>query len=303
MAEALDRLKPDIMVILGDRFEIFSAATAAMLLQIPIAHIHGGEATEGLIDEPIRHSISKMSHLHFTAAEAYRNRVIQLGENPERVFVVGALCLDTFDVDSLIDRPTLIQELGFDLGKKFFLVTYHPVTLRDDNPKKSVQELLRTFDAFPKYKVLITGVNADPGNNQVSKAFADYANKASNRVKLVSSLGQAHYLSAMKHAAAVVGNSSSGIIEAPAMDTPTINIGPRQRGRERADSVIDCDERKLDIVAAINTAVDPKFRSRTANAPYPFGTPGAAKRIKDVLATCCLDNILMKRFHDIGLAL
>ena len=242
-AEALDRLKPDLLVVLGDRYEALAAAEAAMLLRVPIAHIHGGEATEGAIDDSIRHAITKMAHLHFAAAELYRERILQLGEAPERVFTVGAPGLDHIDNTKLIDRRELERELGFQFGDRNLLVTYHPATLDPASPAAAVRRLLDALDRMPEVRVIMTKSNADVGGRAINAAIDDYASQRPGRVLAVSSLGQQRYLSVMAQVDAVVGNSSSGIIEAPAMGKPTVNIGPRQQGRVRAPSVIDCRRR------------------------------------------------------------
>ena len=299
IAEALDSLKPDILVLLGDRFEVHAAATAAMVARIPIAHIHGGEATEGAIDEAIRHAVTKMAHLHFVSAAAYRDRVIQLGESPDRVFVVGAAGLDNLERILLPDRPALERELGVELGDGFLLVTYHPATLAAGDPAGGAAELLAALDGFPDRRVLITGTNADPGGDRVRDLISGYARAQPARVVLRESLGTRLYLGAMRAAAAVVGNSSSGIIEAPALGVPTVNLGDRQRGRLRAASIVDCAETRAAIAAAIATALDPKFLGAFDRTATPYGGPGAATRIRDVIRAYPLDGLLMKSFYDL----
>ncbi len=299
IAEALDRLRPDILVLLGDRFEIHAAATAAMIARVPIAHIHGGEATEGLIDEAIRHAVTKMAHLHFVAAEAYRRRVVQLGESPAHVFVVGATGLDALERLQLVDRSAVESAIGFELGDGFLMVTHHPVTLRPGEAVKAVTALLEALDAFPERRILITGTNADPEGAEIRRLIAAYAEARPSRVRIRESLGQLLYLSAVKASAAVVGNSSSGIIEAPALGVPTVNVGDRQRGRLRADSVIDCGETRGEIVTAIGTAISSEFRGRIHVAENPYGGAGAARKIHRVLRDHPIDGILIKRFHDL----
>ena len=301
ISKAITDLRPDIVVVLGDRFEILSAAEAAMLCRIPIAHIHGGEATEGLIDEPIRHAITKMSHLHFATADPYRRRIIQMGEQPDSVFTVGAPGLDNIDRLALLDRKALGANLNLPLEQGYFLVTYHPVTLSGDNPGEAVATLIKALDRFPEKKIILTGVNADPGNSGIDRLFSSYARNNSARVHSAVSLGQIRYLSAMKHADVIVGNSSSGLIEAPAFGVPTVNIGDRQRGRLKADSVIDCTGNEAAIAEALTKALSPNHRKIAASAVNPYGTPGASAIIKDTLRDVELhEGMLMKRFFDMA---
>jgi len=302
MTAAFARLRPDIVVVLGDRYEIFAAAQAAMLSKTPIAHIHGGEITEAAMDDAMRHAITKMAHLHFVAAAPYRDRVIRMGEAPERVFVTGAPGLDNIARLDLPDVAALQADLKFPLRGGFFLVTYHPATLGETDPGDAVRQLLGALDEFPQRPCIITGVNADPGHDAVSLRLADYAAANPDRVLLRQSLGQRNYLGAMKHCAAVIGNSSSGIIEAPAMNVPTVNIGDRQKGRIRAASVIDCIEDQVMIVAAINEALSPAFAWTAFGEANPYGEAGASGAIKDVLKGAPLDGILIKQFYDVGAA-
>lgn len=299
MTEAFERLRPHLVVVLGDRYEILVAAQAAMLLRLPIAHIHGGEASEGAMDEAIRHALTKMAHLHFAAAEPYRRRIIQMGERPERVFTVGAMALDALAILPPMPRTELNRRLELPDGVPFFLVTYHPVTLADSDPGHAVEALAAALDAFPDHRVIVTGVNADPGHDSVSRVIDHWCRTRSGRVRAVTSLGLSLYAAAMGAAAAVVGNSSSGIIEAPFVGTPTVNLGMRQQGRIRAASVIDCAETEADIRAAVARALDPAFRAGAARASYPFGTPGAAARITEVLRSVELDGLLIKTFYDL----
>ena len=299
MAAAFERLRPDIVVVLGDRYEILAAAEAAMIAGIPIAHIHGGEITEGAMDDAMRHAITKLAHLHFTAAEPYRARVIQMGEDPGRVFAVGAPGLDNIDKLDLPDRPGVEKGLGLAPGQPYFLVTFHPATLGEGDPGAEAEEMLAAFDQFPDHRILLTGVNADPGHDRIAKRLADYAAGQDGRVSLHASLGQLRYLGAMKFAAAVVGNSSSGIVEAPAMKTPTVNIGDRQKGRLRAPSIIDCAGRTKDIAAAIGKALSDDFQAGLQSMTPPYGTGGASEAIKDRLKNADLTGINRKSFHNI----
>lgn len=298
-AEAFERLHPDILVALGDRFEILAAAQAAMVARIPIAHIHGGETTEGLIDEAIRHSLTKMAQLHFTAADAYRRRVIQLGESPERVFVVGAPGLDNLRRLTLLDREQLEERLGISLTPPVLAVTYHPVTLCHEAPAKPMAALLAALAAFPQASIVLTGSNADTNGRVIAQMIEDFVAARAGSAVAVTSLGQLGYLSLLHHADCAIGNSSSGIMEAPSIGTPTVNIGDRQRGRLRAPSVIDCTETTSAIVAAIQRALEPHFQKVAERRESPFGDGQAASRMVQILRSYPLDNLLMKRFFDI----
>lgn len=297
-ADALARLAPDLVVILGDRFEILAAAQAAIVARIPMAHIHGGELTEGQIDEAIRHSLTKMSHLHFVAAERYRERVIQLGESPDRVWNVGAPGLDWLNRIPLLDRVTLSDSLGFDLSEPYFLVTYHPVTLAQ-GVQEGAAALFEALGEFPDYRILVTGVNADTGNSDVRDAIKRFLSENRARTFFATSLGQQRYLSALAHAEAVIGNSSSGVIEAPSVRIPTVNIGNRQRGRIRATTVIDVSEDVCSIVEGIRKALSAPFRAAVTQSMCPFGDGHAAERICEVLANHPLQGLLMKQFYDL----
>jgi UDP-hydrolysing UDP-N-acetyl-D-glucosamine 2-epimerase len=301
-ADAFACLRPDIVVVLGDRFETLAAAQTALVACIPLAHIHGGERTEGVIDEAIRHAVTKMAQLHFTAAEAYRRRVIQLGEAPDRVYNFGAPGLDNIRQLALLDTTALSESIGFDVTKPYFALTYHPVTLAGKRPSAAISELIAALEDFPEHSVVVTAPNADTQGRDAFAALRTYAEAAPARVLFTVSLGQVRYLSLMKHAAAVIGNSSSGLIEAPALATPTVNMGPRQRGRERAASVIDCDETRSGIRAAITKAVSPAFLASIKNTAHPFGDGRASPRIAEVLRTVKLEGIVFKAFNDLSVA-
>lgn len=298
-ADAFARLSPDIVVVLGDRYEILAAAEAAMVANIPIAHVHGGELTEGAIDDSIRHAITKMAHLHFVAAPEYRNRVIQMGENPERVYEVGAVGIDNIVKTPLMSRYELEESIQFALGKKYFLVTYHPVTVSNAKPSDALQNLFNALDCFPEYRILFTKSNSDAGGREINRQIDAYADMRKDRVVCCTSLGQLRYLSAMKHAAAVVGNSSSGILEAPVLKTPTVNIGDRQKGRLRFPSVIDCAEEKGAIVAAIQKALSEDFRQGLEDTVIPHSDGNIAVRIKNVLRDVPLEGLFQKQFFDL----
>ncbi len=298
LAEALERLGPDIVVILGDRYEMLAAASAALILRIPVAHLHGGEVTEGAFDESIRHAITKMSHLHFTAAEPYARRVRQMGEAPERVFQFGTPGLDALIRSEMMSRQELSASLGFDLVQRFIMISYHPVTLSNAAPAVAVNEMLAALDAFADYRVVISGVNADTGNSEIAAVVQRFAANNEGRALFVDSLGHRRYLSALNFAETLIGNSSSGIVEAPSVGTPSVNIGDRQKGRLRAASIIDCGESRLEIEDAITRALDPDFLKTAWQDEPPYGRSGASVKIKNVLATVSLENIITKPFHD-----
>jgi UDP-hydrolysing UDP-N-acetyl-D-glucosamine 2-epimerase len=298
-AECFDRLLPDIAVLLGDRYEIMAVAQAALVARIPVAHIHGGEITEGAIDDSMRHAITKITSLHFTATEPYRRRVIQMGEHPDRVFNVGAIGLDNLDLLDLSDRSVLSAAIGFPVDGEFFLVTYHPETLGDIEPADALEEMLAALDEFADHRLIVTGVNADPGHSAISARLDEFARTNPDRVLLKQSLGQLNYLSAMSHCAAVIGNSSSGIIEAPAFSVPTVNIGDRQKGRLRATSIVDCGPARADISAAVEKSLTPEFRDTLKGMVSPYGTGGASERILPVLKSADLVQLGKKAFHDL----
>lgn len=298
-ADAFDTLRPDLLVVLGDRFEVLAAAQAAMVARIPIAHIHGGEITEGLIDEAIRHSVTKMSHFHFTAAEPYRRRVIQLGEDPARVFNFGAIGIDSIRSLALMGREELARDLAFPLDGGYFLVTYHPVTLSRLGPEAAMEAIFRALDAFPSRKVIFTKPNSDTDGRAISSLIDAWAAERPGRVLARTSLGQLRYLSAARHADAVIGNSSSGLIEVPEFRRPTVNIGDRQRGRLKAASVIDCGEDGAAIAAAIGKALSPEFAAVLASFTSPYHGEGVSAKIASELRKADLAGVLMKRFHDL----
>ena len=298
MAEAFERLKPDLVVVHGDRFEVLAAAQAALLARLPVAHIRGGELTEGALDDAMRHAITKMAHLHFTASEAYSKRVIQLGEDPARVFTVGALGLEAVYQTPPMSHVELERSLGFPVGETTFLVTYHPATLGRIEPAQAVGELIAALDRFPNATIVFTGVNADPGHDAIANRVRDYTVHRLGPTHYVESLGQRRYLALMRVSAAVVGNSSSGIVEAPALKVPTVNIGERQKGRLRSASVIDCQETRGAIQDAIEKALDPGFRAHLAETVSPYGDGDAARKIKTILKQTDLEGIVVKRFFD-----
>lgn len=292
-ADALARMQPDVLVILGDRFEALAVAQAAMILRIPIVHIHGGEITGGAYDDAIRHAITKLSLLHFTSTETHRNRVIQLGESPYRVHNVGAVGLDHLQRSDLMPISTLADSLNFKLEQPYILVTYHPVTLASEPAKESFLNLLAALDQFPELQIILTYPNSDDGGRVIIPVLEAYAKKQPKRVLAIPSLGQLRYLSAVKHAVAVVGNSSSGIIEVPSFKIPTINIGERQRGRLAASSVFSCKVDTDSIVSTLRSALNADL-SQVIN---PYGKGNASGAILEHLKAAKLTEI--KTFYDI----
>lgn len=297
-AEALQRLQPDVLVILGDRYEALAAAQAALLARIPIAHLHGGESSEGAVDESIRHAITKLAHIHFVAAEPFRRRVLQLGEDPANVHVVGAPGLDNVFEQQLLGRADLEVTLGRTLGRPTFVVTYHPATLSPRSTNRGLHALFDSVDHFERATTIFTMPNADPQGRQIAHEIEGFVATRGERTAAFTSLGVLTYLSLMREADVVIGNSSSGLIEAPALHTPTVNIGPRQQGRLRGASVIDCKETTEAIVDAIATALTPEFVARVCSEESRYGDGHAAPRIASVLAKVDLAGITVKRFHD-----
>lgn len=297
-ADAYARLAPDLVVLLGDRFEIFAAAAAAMIAGIPIAHLHGGETTEGAFDEAIRHSITKMAHLHFVGAEPYRKRVVQLGEHPGRVFLVGGLGVDAIKQVQLLNREELEASIDFKLAARNLLITFHPVTLNDGSSGQQMHELLAALEELENTHLIFTLPNADTGGReliQMVEAFVETHSYA----RAFQSLGQQLYLSCLQFVDGVVGNSSSGIAEVPSFKTGTINIGDRQKGRLSAASVIDCDPDREDIGRALRLLFDADFRQALSTTVNPYGDGGASKKIIDVLRWQPLDGLLKKSFYNI----
>ena len=297
--EALQRLSPDLLVILGDRYESFCLAAAAQVLRIPIAHIHGGETTEGAVDEAFRHSITKMAQIHFTSCEVYRNRVMQLGEAPESVFNVGALGIENIRKIQCLTRAELEASLQFSLQAPVFLVTFHPVTLEHATAGAQVQQLFDALDRFPEHQIIFTKANADTDGQVINEMIDRFAAINPQRCLAVASLGLKRYLSAMKICSAVIGNSSSGILEAPIFKVPSVNIGDRQKGRLRVKSILDCKADTNAISQAIETALTESFRHDIRDLIHPSEQADTAQKIVRMLATVDLQGIIKKSFHDI----
>ena len=301
ICEAYNELKPDIIVVLGDRYEIFACVASAMICRIPVAHLHGGEATEGLIDEAIRHSITKMSHLHFVATEAYKKRVIQLGENPSRVFNVGGFGIDNIVSLDFLDKPSLESSLNFKLRDKNFLITFHPVTLENATAQEQFKALLDALKSLStRYDIgyIFTKANADTDGRIINDMIDEFVSTRSNAIAFTS-MGQLRYLSTMRFVNAVVGNSSSGLGEAPSFKVATINIGDRQKGRIKADSVIDCKPSCKEILQSCEYAMSKEFQAILQNVKNPYGEGGASQKALEILKSYPLEGILKKAFYDV----
>ncbi|MGJ0288438.1 UDP-N-acetylglucosamine 2-epimerase [Aliarcobacter cryaerophilus] len=298
-AESYDELKPDIVIVLGDRYEIFSATSAAMIARIPIAHIHGGEKTEGAFDESIRHSITKMSHLHFTATEEYKNRVIQLGEHPSRVFNVGGMGIENIKRLKLLSKDEFEKSIEFKLNIKNILVTFHPVTLENSTAKEQFQQLLDAIDELEDTNIIFTKANSDTDGRVINQMIDEYVTKNFQKSVQFTSLGQLRYLSALQYVDAVVGNSSSGLAEAPSFKIATINIGDRQKGRIKASSVIDCEPNKDSILKSFEKLYSKEFQETLKTTINPYGDGYASKKIVEIFKSVDLKNILKKSFYDL----
>ena len=294
-ADAFDALQPDLLLILGDRYEMLAVASTALIYKIPIAHLHGGEITEGAFDDAIRHAITKMSHLHFTSTEAYRKRVIQLGEQPDRVFNVGALGVENVMKNDFMTKKELEQNLNFQLTDNCFLCTYHPVTLSNMFSETQVLNLLQALDDYKDYHIIFTYSNSDTNSQIIIKRIQEYVDRNQERCMFIPSLGQRRYFSALRYVKAVIGNSSSGIIEVPSFGIPTLDIGDRQKGRIAADSVIHCGYSTGEIKEGL-AKVD-EYESKEIENPYY--KEGTCEAIMKVIKTYPLDTIVQKHFYDI----
>lgn len=299
-ADAYEDLQPDLIVVLGDRFEILAAVSAALFFKIPVAHLHGGEITEGAYDDSIRHAITKMSHLHFTSTEAYRQRVIQLGEQPDRVFYVGAIGVENIKRVPLMSQAELEDSIRFKLGEKSLLVTYHPVTLENHTAADQCQNLLEALDEFPEYKVIFTLPNSDTDGRVIIRLINEYVSLHSERCMAIPSLGLQRYLSALKCVSAVVGNSSSGIIEVPSFGIPTLDIGNRQKGRIAAESVVHCGNDFRSIIEGMQQVLSDVFRKQVKHVLNPYEKKDTTKNIYKIISTYPLENLRQKKFYDVN---
>ena len=297
--DAFNELKPDLLLVLGDRYEIFTAVSAALVARIPAAHLHGGETTEGAFDEAFRHSITKMSHLHFVAAEEYRKRVIQLGEHPERVFLVGGLGIDNINKLNLLEKDELEKSLDFKLGKKNLMITFHPVTLEKNSSAQQMKELLEALANLNETKLIFTMPNSDTDSRIIIQMIEEFVVKHLH-ARAFTSLGQLRYLSCIKYVDGVVGNSSSGLAEVPTFKKGTINIGDRQKGRLKGESVIDCEPNKKAIRNAIQKLYSLEFQAKLKTVKSPYGTGGASEAIVKTLERVSLDALLKKKFYNLN---
>ena len=294
-ADAFDDLQPDLLLILGDRYEMLAVASSALIYKIPIAHLHGGEITEGAFDDAIRHAITKMSHLHFASTEVYRKRVIQLGEQPDRVFNVGALGVENVMKNEFMSKEEIEQSLNFQFTDKCFLCTYHPVTLSNMSSEIQVLNLLAALDSYKDYHIIFTYSNSDTNFQIIIKRIQEYVDQNRGRCIFIPSLGQRRYFSALKYVKAVLGNSSSGIIEVPSFGIPTLDIGDRQKGRIAADSVVHCGYYTEEIIHGLEKVIS--YKTRTINNPYY--KEGTCDAILKVIKTYPFENIIQKHFYDL----
>ena len=300
-ADALSFLNPDIVLLLGDRYEILAAATASMSLRIPIAHCHGGEATEGVIDESIRHSITKMSHLHFTATDSFKKRVIQLGEHPDNVYNFGALGIENINRMKFLKKNEIEQNLKFSFLSKNYLVTFHPETLEKESMEIRFGEVLLALEELinPETLFIFTMPNADNDGRVIIKMINEFVNNYPNNSVVFTSMGQINYLSTLKYIDAVIGNSSSGLIEVPSFNIPTINIGDRQRGRITAESVINCPVNKNQIKFAVQKANNKELKQKITKLNNPYGSKNVSDKIVDILVKTSLSDLLKKKFYNL----
>lgn len=298
-ADAYEDLQPDLIVVLGDRFEILAAVSAALFFKIPVAHLHGGEITEGAYDDSIRHAITKMSHLHFTSTEAYRQRVIQLGEQPDRVFYVGAIGVENIKRVPLMSQAELEESIRFELGKKSLLVTYHPVTLENHTAADQCRNLLEALDEFPEYKVIFTLPNSDTDGRVIIQLINEYVSLHSERCMAIPSLGLQRYLSALKCVSAVVGNSSSGIIEVPSFGIPTLDIGDRQKGRIAAESVVHCGNDSRSIIEGMQQVLSDAFQEMAKNVQNPYDKEDTIAFIHKIIRDYPLEGLEKKSFYNL----
>ncbi len=299
-ADAYDELKPDLVVVLGDRYEIFSAVTAALIERIPIAHIHGGEITEGAYDDAMRHCITKMSSLHFASTETYRQRIIQMGEQPDRVFYTGALGVENIKKLKLLDKAEIEAEIGFMIDEKTILVTYHPVTLGERTAKEDIGDFISALEDRKDLRVIFTMPNSDTGGQVIMDSINDFVSANPCRAKAFKSLGIVKFLSVMKQVVAVVGNSSSGILEVPSFGIPTLNIGTRQKGRIACESVYNCSSYKSSVLEGIDKVLSKTFRQQASAVRNPYEKANTAEEIFKIISCYPLEQLQQKHFYDLN---
>lgn len=291
--------RTDMIVVLGDRYELLPIVSSALVARVPVAHLHGGEVTEGAFDDAIRHAVTKMSHLHFTATDECRRRVIQLGEQPKYVFTVGALGIDAIKDTPVMDKQAFERAVGIRLRQRNLLVTIHPSTLDDRSPREQCQVVLDALGQLRDTALIFTYANADPGGQAINRSIEAFVSRHAAHAVCVPSLGQQKYYSALHYVDAVVGNSSSGILEAPSFRIGTIDIGDRQKGRMSADSVIHCPSSTASIAAALRTLYTPRFQSIVRRTDNPYGKGTAARSIVRVLTRISFDGLVRKKFYDV----
>jgi GDP/UDP-N,N'-diacetylbacillosamine 2-epimerase (hydrolysing) len=298
VAKAIDTLRPDLILVLGDRYEIFVSVAAALVAKIPVAHLHGGEVTVGAFDDALRHAISKMSHLHFVATQEYKNRVIQLGENPSSVYLVGGLGIDSINKLKLLDRKKLEKELSITFNEKNLLITFHPATLDESAATSQMQEVLSALADLKDTTLIFTMPNADTGGIAIMKMINNFVSENPN-AHAFTSLGQLKYLSCIAQVDGVVGNSSSGLTEVPSFRKGTINIGDRQKGRLQSNSVINCDSTKESVVDALQRLYSEEFKYDLISSVNPYGEGGASVRVVEIINKVSLEQIVKKTFNDL----
>ncbi len=298
-ADYFEKLNPDLLIVLGDRYETLAVAMAGMNKKVPIAHLYGGETTEGAIDESIRHAITKLSYLHFTSTENYRRRVIQLGEHPDRVFNVGAIGIENILNENLIPKEKLGNELKINLTKRYAVVTFHPVTLENESPKTQIESLLDVCKIYKDINFIFTKANADSKGRVINQLIDEYT-KVNDNIIAFTSLGMIKYLSALKYCSMVIGNSSSGLLEAPSFGVPTINIGNRQKGRLQASSVINCSPAQEEIKQAIDLALSDSFIKQAKMTVNPYGNGDTSRKVVETVKEYLLNRKidLKKKFYD-----
>lgn len=299
-AEVYQKLKPDAIFILGDRYEIYAAAIAAMISRVPIIHCHGGELTEGCIDDAIRHSITKMSHLHFVSTFNYKKRVIQLGEDPKLVYNVGAFGIENINNLNLLKKNELENIINFKLDRNYFLVTFHPTTLEFKTSQNQFNELLKALNKFDDYIIVFTKPNADTDGRVIIKMIDDFVCFNKTRAISFTNLGQLNYLSALRHCKIVIGNSSSGIIESPTFKKVSINIGNRQKGRVMAESTINCNPNEIDIYNSIKKALSNNFQKKISKISNPYGSKNSSEKVLKILKKINFKKLLNKKFNNIN---